>query len=415
MAHWLNKRTVSWSMYDWANSAYSTIVNTTFFPILFSGYWYRHDNSTTPLGLADGLSSLVIVLLAPILGAIADRGGLKKGFLLAFLLLGAVFVGSLAFVDKGHWQWAISIYVVSYIGFLGANIFYDSLIVDVSPRDKLDMLSALGFSLGYLGGGLALLGCVIYADPHKFGITSITAPAHIPMVFLFVAIWWVVFALPLLFFSKEKSLQQTVTITQAITRGFHDLLQTIRDVRQYKNIVTFLVAYWLYIDGVDTIILMAADYGKRIGFADGDLIMAFLLTQFIAFPAALLYGKFGERYGAKTAILTAIAIYIGVTCYGYFIDSVRDFYILAIIVGLVMGGIQSLSRSLYAQLIPVERSAEFFGFYNMLGKLAAVLGPWLMAIISHLTGSPRLSILSLIILFISGGWMLLRVNVAKGE
>ena len=415
MAHWLNKRTVSWSMYDWANSAYSTIVNTTFFPILFSGYWYRQENSTTPLGLADGLSSLVIVLLAPVLGAIADRGGLKKRFLLAFLLLGSVFVGSLAFVAKGDWQIAIGVYVISYIGFLGANIFYDALIVDVSPREKLDMISALGFSLGYLGGGLALLGCVIYADPHKFGIASMTLPGQIPMVFLFVAIWWVLFALPILLFTKERPAQQNIIISRAVRQGFREFAQTISHIRQYKTVVTFLVAYWLYIDGVDTIILMAADYGKRIGFSDGDLIMAFLLTQFIAFPAALIYGKMGERYGAKAAILLAIAIYVGVTCYGYFIDSVREFYILAIIVGLVMGGIQSLSRSLYAQLIPADRSAEFFGFYNMLGKLAAVLGPWLMAVVSHVTGNPRLAILSLIILFITGGWFLLRVNVTKGE
>ncbi len=414
MSQLLNKQTLSWAFYDWANSAYSTVVLTAFFPILFGKYWFVGENTTTPLGLADGISSMVIVILAPVLGAIADRGGLRKQFLFLFLSIGVVAVSSLSFVAHGQWQLALLVYVFSYIGFAGGNVFYDSMIVAIAPKEKLDMLSALGFSIGYIGGGLALLGCVIYADPQKFGIDMVRTPDNIRLVFLFIGVWWAVFTIPLLLFVKERKPAQRIAVGAAIRQGMSQLLHTFQAVRKLKVVFSFLLAYWLYIDGVDTIIVMAADFGSRIGFGHGDLIMAFLVTQFVAFPAAILYGKLGERIGAKAAILIAIAIYIGVCIYGFFINAVRDFYVLAIVIGLVQGGIQSLSRSFYARIIPANKSAEYFGFYNMLGKLAAVLGPLLMALVSHFTHSPRLSILSLIVLFVLGATLLLKVNEAEG-
>lgn len=412
-----NKRTLSWAFYDWANSAYTTIVVTSFFPILFGNYWFTGsgtENTTTPLGIANAAASLTVVLLAPILGAIADRGGLKKRFLLFFLILGVIFVSALSFIDKGDWQLAITVFVLSFIGFASANVFYDSMLVDISEQEKFDVVSALGFSLGYLGGGLALLGCVIYANPQIIGLDNITPADDIVFIFLLTGIWWALFSLPILLNVKRKEVSSPVPLKIAVKEGIKQIVRTFDEIRKLKVVFTFLLAYWLYIDGVDTIIRMAADYGRRIGFNQNDLIMAFLITQFVGFPATILYGKLGEKIGARSAILIAIVIYIGVTIYGYFMNEVRDFYILAIIVGLVMGGIQSLSRSFFARIIPKNKSAQYFGFYNMIGKFAAVLGPFLMAMVSHLTGSPRLSILSIIILFIAGGVMFLLVDEQEG-
>ncbi len=414
MSALLNKRAVAWAFYDWANSAYATIVMTAFFPIIFGTYWYTQENTTPPLGFANAVAGLVIVILAPVLGAVADRGGLKKHFLLAFLCVGATSVIALTFIGQDNWLLALTIYVLSFIGFAGANVFYDAMLVDVSSREKLDMTSALGYAFGYIGGGLALLVCVIYASPEKFGIAKTTPLSDLTYVFLFAGVWWIIFAAPMFLSVKETHVNKSLPIGVAIKQGFQQLAHTFREIRRLKVIVTFLLAYWFYIDGVDTIILMAGDYGRNIGFARGDLIMAFLVTQFVAFPAAIIYGKIGEKIGAKSAILIAIVIYIGITIYGSMMTQPRDFYILAIIVGLVMGGIQSLSRSLYARLIPANRSAEFFGFYNMLGKFAAILGPLLMGLTSYFTGSPRWAILSVIIFFVIGGILLSRVNVDEG-
>ena len=416
MKHLLNKRTLAWAMYDWANSAYATIVMAVFFQLLFSNYWFSEPggNSTTPLGIANAVGSLVVVVLAPFLGAIADRGGLKKHFLFFFTVIGVLFTCALYYVQAGDWFLALAIFVVGSIGFSGANVFYDAMLVDVTSEDKFDIVSSVGYGLGYLGGGLVLvIGILFYAKKDWFGFSS-NDQAQLAS-FILTGIWWALFSLPLLFAVKEPRTRHNESIVTAVGHGFRQIVQTFREIRNLKVVFLFLAAYWLYIDGVDTIMRMAADYGKRLGFADTDLIMALLITQFVGFPAAIIYGKLGERFGTKLALLLAVAVYIGVTVYGYAMDEVRDFYILAITVGLVQGGIQSLSRSMYARIIPKNKSAEFFGFYNMLGKLAAVLGPLLMAIVSQLTGSARLSILSVIILFVIGGILLLFVNEAEGR
>ncbi len=413
-----NKRTLSWAFYDWANSAYTTIVITSFFPVLFGTYWFvgeGRENTTTPLGMANAIASLVVVVLAPVLGAIADRGGLKKQFLLMFLAIGVIFVAALTFIGQGNWFLALITYIASFVGFAGANVFYDSMLVDVAEEKKFDLASALGFSLGYLGGGIALLCCIAYATPDKFGLDAERSIEDITLIFSFTAIWWLIFSIPLILNVKEHKPSQRIPLLKAIPQGFKQLTNTFREIRKLRVVFMFLLAYWLYIDGVDTIIAMAANYGNRIGFDEGDLFMAFLITQFVGFPAAIAYGKLGEKIGAKSALLIAIAIYIGITVYGYFMDEVADFYILAFIVGLVMGGIQSLSRALFARIIPRHKTAEFFGFYNMIGKLAAVLGPLMMALVSHLTGSPRLAILSIIVLFVAGGICLLYVDEEEGK
>ncbi len=412
-----NRRTLSWALYDWANSAYATIVLAVFFPLVFSNYWFAgsgSENSTTPLGIANSVASLVIVLLAPVLGAIADKGGIKKKFLFTFAVIGVVFVSSLFFIEQGEWLLALCVYALAGIGFAGANIFYDALIVDVSARDKFDIVSAFGFAAGYLGGGLALVIAIAFTTiPETFGFAG--RDQAMLASFILVGLWWAVFSTPLFLGVKESQIDSDIRFTQAVTGGIEQLLATFKEVRRLRIVWLFLLAYWFYIDGVYTIIRMAMDYGVRLEFDQISLVWAFLITQFIGFPAAIAYGKLGEKIGAKTGIVIAIGVYIAVTIYGYFMDVVAEFYALAIVIGLVQGGVQSLSRSLYARIVPGNKAAEFFGFYNIMGKFATVLGPLLVAMVSGFTGDPRLAILSIIVLFAIGGILLLFVDETEAQ
>ncbi len=406
------RQILSWSLYDWANSAYATTVMAGFFPIFFKQYWSAGadvTHSTFYLGLANSLASVVIVALAPLLGAIADRASARKKFLLIFGLLGVVMTGSLYFVERGDWVAATALYVLASIGFLGGNIFYDALLVNVASIRQRDRVSSLGYALGYLGGGLLFaLNVLMTLQPQQFGLAD--AAEAVRLSFVCVALWWAVFALPLLIFVKEPAGEDAHLGLAAISQGLRQFMQTFREIRQLRMVWLFLLGYWLYIDGVDTIVLMAVDYGMSLGLDSNSLIVALLITQFVGFPAALVFGRLGERIGAKRGILLAIAVYIGVTLWAYQMTSVAEFYALAVTVGLVQGGIQALSRSIYSRLIPQDKSAEFFGFYNMLGKFAAVLGPLLVGWIGLISGSPRVGMLSLIILFVAGAAVLWRVE-----
>lgn len=412
-----NRRTLSWALYDWANSAYAAIVVAVFFPLVFSNFWFADsgsENSTTPLGIANSVTSLVIVLLAPVLGAVADKGGIKKKFLFTFATIGVVFVSALFFIEQGQWLLALCVYALTGIGFAGANIFYDALMVDVAARDKFDMVSAFGFAAGYLGGGLALVIAIAFTTaPETFGFSG--RDQAMLASFILAGLWWALFSMPLFVGVKERQIDSGIPFTRAVSGGIEQLLATFREIRRLKTVWIFLLAYWFYIDGVYTIIRMAMDYGIRLEFDQISLVWAFLITQFVGFPAAIAYGKLGEKIGARAGIEIAIGIYVAVTIYGYFMDAVAEFYVLAIVIGLVQGGVQSLSRSLYARIIPARKSAEFFGFYNIMGKFATVLGPLLVAMVSGLTGDPRLAILSIIVLFAIGGLLLLSVDQIQGQ
>jgi len=412
------KKVFSWAFYDWANSAYATTVMAGFFPIYLKDYWVpvgtAETVSTARLGMANSIIGVVIAALAPMLGAIADRGGSKKKFLLFFAAMGMVMTAGLHFVAKGDWGVALLLYVLATMGFSGGNIFYDSLLVSVAPENKFDFVSALGFSLGYLGGGLLFgFNVLMVLHPDKFGFAD--AGAAVRGAFLMVGIWWGVFTVPLMIFVKEPRRSGGGFGTWArVKSGFIQLRDTFREVRKLRMVFLFLAAYWLYIDGVDTIVLMAVDYGKSLGFPSNSLITALLITQFVGFPAAIVFGKLGERFGARTGLFIALAVYLGVTVYGYFMDQTVEFYVLAVIIGLVQGGAQSLSRSFYARLIPQDKAAEFFGFYNMLGKFAAVLGPAIMGLAGVMTGSSRVAILAIIPLFVLGGVLLALVKTPAG-
>lgn len=400
-------------MYDWANSVYTLTVMTVFFPIFLKTYWSGDmlaTKSTFYLGLANGIGSLIIVILAPILGAIADRGGRKKRFLFFFASLGISMTVGLFFVAQGEWQWAILLFVMASVGFMGANTFNDSLLLSVANESQFSNVSALGYSLGYIGS--ALLFCIqilMTNNPQWFGLND--ASEAVRVSFLTVGIWWAVFSIPLFLWVEEA--KSDLSFMQAAREGLLQFVNTFRELRQYKVAFTFLIAYWCYIDGVDTVVRMAVDYGLNLGFVQNDLIIAILITQFVGFPATLFFGYLGSQFGEKIGIYIAIIVYVGVIFWAYFMDEVFDFYLLAVVVGLVQGGIQALSRAYFGKLIPKDKAAEFFGFFNLMGKFAAFLGPPLMGIVAELSGSPRLSILSVIIFFIIGVIVLSRVQDGK--
>jgi len=413
-----NKRAVwSWAFYDWANSAYSTTVMAGFFPLFFKEYWadpHNPSQSTFYLGMANSIASMVVAALAPLLGSVADQGSIKKKFLTFFAFLGVIMTGGLWMVAQGNWQMAVLFYVIATIGFASGNVFYDALLPGLASEERVDAVSSLGFGIGYLGGGLLfLVNVFMYLKPEIFGIPD--GATAIKLSFLSVAVWWAVFTIPLILFVPEPKNYETIDFNNAIRMGWVQLVQTFKEIRNMKVVGTFLLAYWFYIDGVDTIIKMAVDYGMSLNFPGESLIIALLIVQFVAFPAALIYGWLASKIGAKTGIMVGITAYSFITLLGYFMTEAWHFYVLAILIGLFMGGIQALSRSLYTRIIPPDKSAEFFGFYNMLGKFAAIIGPALMGTIALVTGSARLSILSILLLFILGAFFLNKVDVKEGK
>ncbi len=425
MQHSDRKAIFGWAMYDWANSAFATTVMAGFFPIFFKQFWSIGADptlSTARLGLANSMAGIAVALCAPVLGAIADKGSSKKKFLLFFAFMGVVMTLSLYTVSKGNWPAAVLLYVFATIGFSGGNIFYDALIMAVAPERKMDVVSALGFSLGYLGGGILFaLNVWMTLSPATFGFAG---PGEaVQFSFLTVGIWWAVFSIPLFLFVREPPGTKPASGLNMVRAGFNELKNTFQKVRRLKTIFLFLLAYWLYIDGVDTIIRMAVDYGISIGLESNDLIVALLITQFVGFPSAIGFGFLGNRIGAKRAIFAAIAVYLFVTVWAPFMETSREFYIMAMTVGLVQGGIQALSRSFYAKIIPAEKSAEYFGFYNMIGKFSAIIGPGFMGGVGLAARSmgyssnmaSRISITAVSLFFLAGGVLLFFVNQEKGK
>ena len=403
---------VAWALYDWANSSFATTVMAGFFPVFFKQYWSAGSEvtvSTFRLGIGNGIASALIALLAPLIGAVADRGGARVKLLLLFTVLGVAMTAGLYWVERGQWSLAVLFYALASVGFSGGVAFNDSLLLDVAEESELDLVSSYGYALGYLGGGLLfLINVVMTLKPQLFGLAD--AAQAVRVSFLTVAAWWGLFTVPLLLFVRERRPATPLRPLAALRAGWSELRRTLSRLRAYRAVTLFLVAYWLYIDGVNTVIKMAVDYGLSLGFASKSLIVALLVTQFVAFPAALAFGWIGKRFGPRSGILLSIGVYLGVTIGGYYLQTVAQFYALAVVIGLVQGGIQSLSRSYFARLVPPDKSGEFFGFFNMMGKFAAVIGPVLMGWVALVSGSSRLAILSIAILFALGGVLLWQVT-----
>lgn len=419
----LGKSVWGWALYDWANSAFTTTVMAVFFPILYKQYWSHGVDvnlSTFRLGAGNAAASLIVAVTAPFLGAVADGGGLRKRLLMVFTYLGVLMTAVLPLIPQGHWALALIIYASGTIGFSGAQAFYDSLLPQVAPPNRMDQVSSLGYSLGYLGGGLLLaVNVVMTIQPTRFGLANATQAVQV--AFFCVALWWGLFSLATFIWVPADPVVQRPSLGRQMAQSWRKVLRTIKKIRQLKTLFTFLLAYWCYIDGVDTIIRMSVDYGISLGFDTQDLVKALLITQFVGFPSALLFGLLGRYWGVRQAIYLALGVYMAVTVWGAFMDRPMEFYLLAVVIGLVQGGVQALSRSYYARLIPQDQSAEFFGFYNMLGKFAAIMGPLLMGLTGLLTKrlllpsnptpetmhaigmqATRVSIISVLLLFIVG-------------
>ena len=379
-----------------------------FFPIFFKLYWSADADvteSTFHLGLANSIASALLALTAPFLGAIADLGHHKRKFLGSFALLGVVATASLYWAGKGDWQTALLLYVFASIGFYGGNIFYDALLPTVSKRKNMDVISGFGYALGYLGGGILFaLNVMMNLYPEWFGIPNRAEAVKLSM--LTVAIWWFIFSIPVFLYVHEEKVSAEEDLVKLMKNGWRRLVDTFLKIVPQRKIFIFLLGYLFYIDGVNTTIKMAVDYGMALGFEQSHLIKALLITQFVGFPSAIFFGYLGKWWSPKAGIFVALGVYIAATIYAHSMTTSTEFYALAITIGLVQGGVQALSRSLFASMIPHDMEGEYFGFFNMVGKASAIAGPLLVSWVSVTTGDPRSSILVILLFFIVGGSLL---------
>lgn len=408
----LTKQEKSWAFYDWANSAYSMTITSTVLPIYFKSVaesgGMSPSNSTALWGYTISFSTMIVSLLAPILGTIADYKGNKKKFFKFFFSIGVLFTTLLAFIPENSPLLLLLCYGFTLVGFSGTNIFYDAFLIDVTNRDRMDKVSSYGFALGYIGSTIPFIISIAVVLLTQKGILPISLPLACKITFLITSVWWLIFTIPIL-----KNVNQIYYVepeNNPIRKSFKRLFSTLKQIKSHRNIFLFLIAYFFYIDGVDTIIGMASSYGTDLGISMVSLLIILLLTQFVAFPFTILYGKLSEKIGGKKLLYLGILTYTIICIYGYFIKTTLDFWILAMAVGSAQGGIQAISRSFFGKMVPKENANEFFGFYNIFGKFAAIMGPLLMAIITQVTGQTRNGILSLILLFVVGFLCLTKVN-----
>ncbi len=407
----LNRRTIAWALYDWANSSFALSVLAVLFPLVLRNHWSAGDDAadvTARLAWITFAASAVVCISAPLFGTIADAGGYRKRFLLVLAIIGAVSTAALGFVGAGNWQLALGVYLFAQIGYYTSVVFYDSLLIDATEPRYYSFVSTLGFSLGYLGGAVLLaLHLWMVKDPAQFGLDNTVEAFN--MAFVSVGAWWLIFLVPLWFFVAERHSAIEVT-SGAVRAAYRELQSTLRQIAKYRNVAVFLTGYWLYVGGVFTIIVMAVDYGKRLGFADEDLVLALLITNFAGFPATLLYGLAAQRFGPKSGIYFALLVYTGACLWGLVMTTFQEFLVMAIIIGCVQGGVQGLSRSLFATLIPKDQPGEFFGFYNMTTKFAHVIGPLMVGIAALLSDNPKWILLTLMPLFLAGSFLLTLVR-----
>lgn len=407
-------------MYDWANSAFQTTVITAVFPDFFASVAAADLPPATATALfAWGTTAAVAIIAVsgPILGAIADYRAAKKPMLGIFMTIGIAATLLMSTIDRGEWPYALTLFMVGNIAIAASFVFYDSLLPHIARPDEMDRVSTGAYAIGYLGGGLLLVINLLWIlIPGAFGIPdTLTA---IKLSFVSVAVWWLVFSIPLFRGVPEppRLLEHDETGAENPVRAaFVRVRETFHELRGYRQAFLMLVAFLLYNDGIQTIIRMATIYGAEIGIDRNARIAAFVLVQFVGVPCAFLFGAFADRIGAKTAVFVALAVYTGISILGYFMTTAWQFFVLAFLVGTVQGGAQALSRSLFARMIPKHKSSEYFGFFSVFEKFAGIAGPALFAASVTMFGSSRAAILSVIVFFAAGAMVLTRVNVAEGE
>lgn len=410
------KQERSWMLYDLANSAFSIIVSTAIFPIYFKSVaesaGVSSVDGTAYYGYAVSLATFILALLGPVLGTIADYKGMKKKFFVFFFALGVLGTASLA-LPFASWVLLAVFYVIATVGSSGANIFYNSFLTDITEEKRFDEVSAKGFAVGYIGSVIPFVAAIAIIFLAQAGIIPLSVGAASQIAFLITALWWGLFTIP--FLKNVKQVYYVEREGQIILGSFKRLWQTFKDIRQYRNILIFLIAYFFFIDGVGTIINMSTAYGTDVGLDATGLLVALLVVQIVAAPFAVLFGKLARKFGRKNMLYVAILVYTFVCFFALFLHTLIEFWFLALMVGTVQGGIQAISRSFYASMVPKDKSNEFFGFYNIFGKFASVLGPFLLAVTTQLTGSSTYGVFSIIILFIIGFVVLLFVKEEKTE
>ncbi len=414
-----NKIINAWCLYDWANSAFATTVMAAILPVYF------HEVTAVSLpaaqkhlavsfwGYTSAISMLCVAILSLILGPYSDLSGRKKHYLGGFAFTGALATCLLAVTGTSHWQWIALLFILGNVGFAGSEVFYDALLPHLVARTELDRISSRAYAWGYIGGGilLAINIAMIYFLPKRILIPGGDPfpVLGIQLSFLSAGLWWGFFSIPLFRQVPEPAGIGRLTDSSLYKQSISRLRATFSEVRKYKSIFLFILAFWFYNDGIGTIIKMATVYGSEIGIGALDMIGALLLTQFVGIPCSLFFGRFAGKIGTKNAIFLGLGVYTLITIGGYLMTSAIHFWMLAFGVGLVQGGTQALSRSFYAAMIPKDKTAEFFSFYNISGKFAGILGPALFGLANQLSGNSRLGILSLLIFFIAGALLLLKV------
>jgi UMF1 family MFS transporter len=407
-----SKAVFGWVMYDWANSAFILTVVAGFFPVFFKSYWcagIEPTVSTARLGTANAVAGIIVAVISPFIGALADARRTKKKFLVPFLSLGVIFTMFLYFQPQGAWLPALIFFTIASVGFNSANLLYDSLLIDVAEKERMDWVSSMGYSFGYLGCGiLFVFNVFMVTNPSVFHFNKAGA---VKMSFLLAAAWWIFFSIPLFVFVKERFTAVKKGIGETIQGALTGLKKTSAMVVKTPGVLLFLLAYWLYIDGVNTFVLMSVDFGMSINISSNSLMIALIVVQFVAFPAALLFGYLAKKTGAFTMIIVGISIYILVSGLGsLMLQNQTQFIILAGITGLAQGGIQALSRSYYGKIVPPEQAAEYFGFYNVIGRFAVIIGPPTVGFVAYFTrqaGIPsatasRIGMSSIALVFLAG-------------
>lgn len=406
----------AWAMYDWAKSAFETTIGVAVLPVYWSSVaaaTLEGNTASAYWGYVNSAALLLVALLSPVLGAMADHLGAKKKFLAGFMIAGVLATAGLVFVGRGDWPLAAGLFIVGTVGVTASTVFNDSLLPSIAADHEVDRVSTAGYALGYFGGGVLLaLNVVMLARPGLFGLSGETAMG---LVFLSVSVWWLLFSLPVLRTVPEPPHRREPGAANPVRIGFRRLRKTFRDIRQYRQLFTFLLAYWLYIDGVHTIQKMAVVYGGSLDLPASTLVGAILLVQFIGVPATFAFGALAGKFGARNGLYLALAVYIGIAVFGFFITAPWHFWALAIVVGLVQGGAQALSRSLYATMTPRAKASEFFSFFSIFEKFGGVVGPALFGVVAMLTGTNRLAIVSLIVFFVAGVAILARVDLEEGR
>jgi UMF1 family MFS transporter len=410
----------AWAMYDWANSAFMTTVIAAVFPVYYgetAAKGLDPSVATYKYSIATTIALTVTALTAPVLGAIADYAALKKRMLFAFQFVGVLATAAMMFIYEGDWRLALALFVIANIGISGAFTFYDSLLPHIARPEELDRVSSAGYAFGYLGGGLLLCVNMLWiSKPHWFGMADAGVAARLS--FLSVAVWWAVFSIPLFRYVPEPPAESGADRPHGVALlgvGFTQLWGTLRALSTFKNAMLLLVAFMIYNDGINTIIRMATVYGTEIGIPGHHMIIAILMIQFVGIPFAFAFGRLAGVIGAKRSVFLALAVYTGISVLGYFLTTVWQFYLLGFLVGMVQGGSQALSRSLFASMIPRQRSSEFFAFWGVFEKFAGILGPAVFAYAIGQTGSSRIAVLSVIVFFALGALLLTRVDVDTGQ